>query len=153
MPLQFRNAVPADTTALSALAQTAKAHWGYPAAWLAAWRDDLTFTDDYLTAHRVLVAERSGQIVGVCAIEDHQTHWVLEHVWVAPTQHGEGIGTQLVQQALAAAAARPACPVRVVSDPNAATFYERLGGVRIGTVVAPMPDAPDRLLPTYEFYC
>lgn len=151
MPLHFRNAMPADAAALSTLAQIAKAHWGYPAAWLAAWEDDLTFTNDYLAAHRVLVAERNGQIVGVCAIEDHETHWALGHLWVAPAQHGQGIGTQLVQRALAVAAARPARPVCVVSDPNAAKFYERLGGARTGTVAAPMPGAPDRTLPTYEF--
>lgn len=41
--------------------------------------------------------------------------------------------------------------VRVLSDPHAARFYERLGAQLVAHAPAPMPGAPDRSLPVYEF--
>ncbi len=151
MPAHFRRAKPGDAPALSALARCAKAHWGYPDEWLASWSAELTLTPEYLTAQQVLVAELDGQIVGVCALEDHRTHWALEHVWVLPTAHGQGVGRELVHRSLNAAATRRGGTVRVTSDPHASAFYERLGARRAGAVVAPMPGAGDRTLPVYEF--
>ena len=143
--------MPADAAELTAVARSAKAHWGYSADWLAAWSADLTLTPEYIAAHQVLAAERDGRLVGVCALEDHQTHWALEHVWVLPSEHGQGIGRELVRRSLALAAARRSGTVQVVSDPNASAFYERLGASRTGAVDAPMPGAADRTLPLYEF--
>ena len=40
--VKIRPATPGDSAALSRIAHAAKAHWGYSAAQLAHWRDDLT---------------------------------------------------------------------------------------------------------------
>ncbi|SRR6266567_579277 len=146
-----RRAVPADAARLTALAHRAKAHWGYPPAWLAEWADALTIVPDYIERHRVFVAEQAEELLGVCAIEDHETHWSLEHVWVDPLSHGRHIGRRLVDQALAAAAAKRPGLVRVESDPHAVDFYLRLGARLAGTVKAPMEGAPERILPVLEF--
>ncbi len=39
----------------------------------------------------------------------------------------------------------------VASDPGAETFYTRLGARRVGTDPAPMPGAPDRILPVLQW--
>lgn len=39
----------------------------------------------------------------------------------------------------------------MLSDPFAEAFYLRLGARRVGSVPAPMPGAPERLLPELEF--
>lgn len=151
MPLSIRRADPDDAPCLSQLAQRAKAHWGYPAEWLATWLPQLTIGPLYLADHRVLVAENPGGVVGMCALEDRGEWWSLEHVWVEPRSIGQGVGRALVEQALALA--REVRPGRVAAeaDPNAAGFYRRLGARQVGVVPASMPGAPDRVLPVFEF--
>jgi GNAT superfamily N-acetyltransferase len=151
MQFSIRRAVSNDAPRLSQLAQRAKAHWNYPAEWLISWQPQLTIEHGYLIEHRVLVAERADRLVGMCALEDRGTWWSLEHVWVDPRSMGQGIGRALVQEALDLA--RVVRPGRVVAeaDPNAAGFYRRMGASEIGFVPAPMPGAPDRVLPVFEF--
>ncbi len=143
-----------DAPRLTALAREAKAHWGYPAAWLELWRDALTITPDYIETHTVLVASvesESEPVIGMCALEDHEDHWQLSHLWIDPRAHGRGAGRALVERALAIAARRrPGSVVRVESDPNAAGFYRRLGGRDVGSVPAPMDGDPARVLPVFE---
>jgi ribosomal protein S18 acetylase RimI-like enzyme len=151
MAISIRRALPDDASELSQLAQRAKAHWDYPAAWLNAWKPQLTIEPDYLVANHVLVAEDGSRLVGMCALEDRDTWWSLEHVWVDPGSMRQGVGRTLVQQALDLA--RAARPGRVVAeaDPNAAGFYRRMGASEIGVVPASMPGAPDRVLPVFAF--
>jgi ribosomal protein S18 acetylase RimI-like enzyme len=150
----LRPATPDDAERLTALAREAKAHWGYPAAWLEVWRDALAITPHYIETHTVLVAsvEREPEsVIGMCALEDHEDHWQLAHVWIDPRAHRLGAGRALVERALAIAARRrPGSVVRVESDPNAAGFYRRLGGREVGSVPAPMDGDPARALPVFE---
>ena len=151
MQFSIRRAVPDDAQQLSWLAQRAKAHWNYPDEWLAAWQPQLTIEPSYLSEHRVLVAEKTGGLVGMCALEDRGTWWALEHVWVDPISIGQGVGRTLVQQALDLARAVRPGRVVVEADPNAAGFYRRMGASEIGVVPASMPGAPDRVLPVFAF--
>ncbi|HMI88659.1 MAG TPA: GNAT family N-acetyltransferase [Polyangiaceae bacterium] len=151
MQFSIRRAVPDDAPQLSGLAQRAKAHWNYPAEWLTAWQPELTIAPCYLTEHRVLVAEKAGRLVGMCALEDRGTWWSLEHVWVDPGSMGQGVGRRLVQQALDLARAERPGRVVAEADPNAAGFYRRMGASEIGVVPASMPGAPDRVLPVFAF--
>jgi hypothetical protein len=52
MPFSIRRAIPDDAQQLSELARRAKAHWNYPAEWLAAWQSELTIEPRYLVEHR-----------------------------------------------------------------------------------------------------
>ena len=61
MNFALRPAIPDDAERLTALAREAKAHWGYPAAWLEVWRDALTITPDYIETHTVLVASTESE--------------------------------------------------------------------------------------------
>jgi len=76
---------------LTALARMSKASWGYPISWMDAWAPELTITPGYLELHRVTVACGARDIVGMCAIEDHDDHWMLEHVWVSPRVYRRGV--------------------------------------------------------------
>jgi N-acetylglutamate synthase-like GNAT family acetyltransferase len=151
MPIAIRRATLEDAPRLTDLARRAKAHWGYPAAWLAAWQPALTIAPAYLGTHCVLVAEGDGQPVGMCAIEDRGQWWALEHLWVDPGSIGQGVGRSLVERAMAVARASHLGRVMAEADPNAAGFYRKLGARQAGVVPAPMPGAPDRVLPVFEF--
>jgi N-acetylglutamate synthase-like GNAT family acetyltransferase len=147
----IRRATADDTDALTDLAHRAKAHWNYPPAWMRQWDAQLTILPGYLEMHEVWVADRGGTVVGMCALEDRGDRWNLEHVWVDPALHGQGIGRTLVQHAVRAAWSRRRAVVELLADPFATGFYERLGARLAGHVPAPMPGAKDRTLPRYEF--
>jgi predicted N-acetyltransferase YhbS len=147
----LRKATGDDADALTDLAHRAKAHWGYPASWMRDWDAQLTIIPGYIEMHDVWVAEQDGAIVGMCALEDRGTRWLLEHVWVEPAFHRGGIGRALVFRALETARARDARTVELLADPYASGFYERLGARYTGDVHAPMQGARDRTLPRYEF--
>lgn len=150
MNLTIRPARQSDAAAASAVACAAKAHWGYAPAVLASWEPQLRFTAAYIAAHAVFVAEIDGAVVGVCALEEHGTHRELAHLWVLPSVQGRGFGSALLHRVRTESAGRPG-PLRVASDPNAAAFYARAGGLRVGAVAAAIPSDPNRTLPVFEF--
>ena len=149
--MEIRPARIEDAETLTDLAHRAKAHWGYPGRWMRAWDAQLTISPGYLNVHDVWVAEKDGEIVGMCALEDRGDRWGLEHVWIDPSVHRQGIGTALVRHALGDAQRRRPAVVELVSDAFATGFYERLGARHVGSIAAPMPGARDRTLPRYEF--
>jgi len=151
MRFQIRAPRASDAKALTDLAQRAKAHWGYPAEWLQMWNGELTISGDYLLAHRSFVADSGGKKVGLCVLEIRGKHAELGHVWVAPECHRMGIGTALVARALEAAAKAGVRSVTILSDPFAEGFYTRLGARKLREQPAPMPGAPDRVMPVMEF--
>jgi predicted N-acetyltransferase YhbS len=66
---------------------------------------------------------------------------------VRPEAQRRGIGRRLLGAAVDAARGRGLTALRIESDPNAAAFYESCGARRVGERAAPMPGAPDRVLP------
>lgn len=142
----LREATPADRAALSELAYAAKAHWGYPEAWLALWRSDLELPEEAFGGWDLLVIEEKGEIRGTVWIRDEpgSDGAEVEGLWVHPESMGRGLGRALMSEAMDRARGRSRRHLRVVSDPHAVTFYERLGAVRIGT----QPSSPaGRTLP------
>lgn len=150
MTVLIRPAELTDANATSSVAWAAKAHWGYAPELLETWATQLRFTDAYLSAHTVLVAERDGVVVGVGALEDHGTHREIGHLWVLPAAQGRGIGRALLRRLLDKCGTRPGT-VRVESDPNAAGFYARAGGKCVGAIAAPILADLHRVLPVFEF--
>jgi GNAT superfamily N-acetyltransferase len=149
-PLEIRRAAPEDAARLTVIARAAKAHWGYPAAWLTTWEPVLTITPDYVQSATVFVGVREAEPIGFYALEPRGERWSLEHMWVEPGKHGGGAGRSLFTHALGTVRAlRPGVLV-IESDPFAAGFYARMGARQTGTVAAPMDGDPDRQLPVFE---
>jgi len=146
MLIEIRRATTSDSARATELARTAKAHWGYPSEWLEAWSDDLMVTAEGIERHATFVASIDGEVVGICQLQQSDDHTMLEHVWVDPTRHRQGVGRALVEHARRVARG----VIAIVSDPNAEEFYAKLGARRVGDVPAPMPGAPLRVLPLME---
>ena len=144
--MRVREASVQDAEELTTLARESKATWGYPEAWLRAWEPDLLISPDYIGVNLVLVAEEEGQIVGMIGVEVGREGPEIGHLWVAPGAQGRGVGRVLVGEVLELAADCGWASLRVVSDPNAEPFYERMGAVRVGGVSAPV-GGEDRTLP------
>ncbi len=147
MRIEIRRATSSDSERATELARRAKAHWGYPAEWLAAWETELAITAADIDQHRTYVASLEGEVVGICQLQEGERGAMLENVWVDPRCHGRGVGRTLVEHALSEAQG----VIAVISDPNAEEFYVKLGARRVGEINAPMPGAPARTLPLLEF--
>jgi GNAT superfamily N-acetyltransferase len=143
----IRRAVAADADTLSATAQAAKRHWGYPEPWLASWRPTLTFSAGQVETLQAYVIEDSGRVGGFYVLVPGTPRWTLDHLWVRPEVMGQGLGRQLVADALARARGAGAVGLDIEADPNAESFYRHLGGRRVGEVAAPVTGAPERRLP------
>ncbi len=148
----IRPAIADDAAAASCVALAAKAFWGYAPEVLDKWRPLLRFTADYIARHMVFVADLDGAVVGVCSLEEHGKHRELAHLWVHPSAQGRGLGKAMLHRVRTAVAGRRG-PLRLASDPNAAAFYLRLGGRRVGAISAAIPTEPNRTLPVFEFDC
>jgi predicted N-acetyltransferase YhbS len=148
--LEIRPSRTADAAQLTKLAHRAKASWGYPSTWMNRWSSALTLTRAYLKTHPGFVAEQDGKIVGMCMLELRLVNARLEHVWIDPDYQRQGIGRALVARALEEVAATGEKFVTIESDPFAEEFYLKLGARRTSFVRAPMPGAPDRILPVLE---
>jgi GNAT superfamily N-acetyltransferase len=149
--MEIRPASASEADELSALAMSAKAHWGYAQALLHEWRSQLSITPEEIRSRPTFVITAHGQITGFYSLEPGNEAWKLEHFWVRPEFMGRGIGTQLLRHALQAAQGGGAARVTVDADPNAAAFYLRRGATKVGEVPAPIPGEADRVRPQLKF--
>lgn len=101
--ITIRPALPSEAEQLTQLAHAAKAHWGYPADWIAAWQEALTLTAAFIEQQTVYVACIGEQVVGVYALEAEEETLYLAHLWVHPQHMKQGIGCALMEHALTTA--------------------------------------------------
>lgn len=147
-PLRFREPRADEAPALTRIARSAKAAWGYRDEWLGTWEPELAIRPEDLARWRFRVAcDPSGELRGFIAWHEGMPRWTIEHLWVAPAAMRQGVGTALLRAAIEAAVAGGAAGLEIDSDPNAMAFYVRLGARHVADLPAPMPGAPDRVLP------
>lgn len=142
--VKVRRARSGDEAALTALALRAKASWGYDEAFMAACREELTFTEQKMTAWSVWVAEADGELAGMIALSLGGVAEV-EEFFVEPRLQGRGLGTILMAELVAAARSAGVKTLEVDADPNAESIYERLGFATVGR--SPSGSIPGRWLP------
>jgi N-acetylglutamate synthase-like GNAT family acetyltransferase len=144
--MQIRKATTEDAPVLTRIAHDAKRHWGYPEHWINHWQDDLTISADFVAANQVYVAEREGSLLGFYALITREEKAELDHLWVAPAHIGAGVGKKLFLHAMRTAAGQGVDAVEILSDPNAAGFYRKMGAHQIGEATSEIDGQP-RTLP------
>jgi GNAT superfamily N-acetyltransferase len=144
--MRIREASTDEADALTAIAQDAKRHWGYPDHWIQRWESDLTISSDFVSSNPVYVAEQDGELMGFYALIVRDGKAELEHMWVVPRFIGQGIGKELFIHAMQEAAGQNVSAVEISSDPNAEGFYRKMGAKKIGEVASEI-DGEQRILP------
>jgi N-acetylglutamate synthase-like GNAT family acetyltransferase len=144
--VKIRKASTTEAARLTRIAHDAKKHWGYPEHWLAHWQEDLTITPEFIAANQVYVAEREGDLLGFYALVIKNEKAELDHLWVAPPHIGSGVGKELFLHAMQTAARKSIDSVEIVSDPNAAGFYRKMGAHQVGEATSEIDGQP-RTLP------
>jgi predicted N-acetyltransferase YhbS len=152
--LHIRPARSGEAALLTELCIRAKAHWGYDSAFMAAAARLLRIRESEIGTGGVLTALRNENTAtpsGVAVVVPLRRPgwWELSHLFVDPESFGSGIGRALFQAAIALAADKGATHVSILSDPNAAPFYSKLGARRCGE--APSGVERSRMLPLFEF--
>ena len=132
MEITIRRAHPGDASRLTEIARLAKAHWGYPAAWLALWAADLAVSPEFIERNLVSCAASGERLVGFYALRMYGRTAELEHLWVHPDAMGRGIGRALFEHAARESKSRGAGEVKIVSDLNDEAFYRHMGARRVG---------------------
>lgn len=129
----IRKATPADTTAMTKLITAAKAHWGYPNAWMQLWQDELTITPQKLDERDFFVGVEGDELVFVYSLSQlDETRYELEDCWVAAEHIGHGFGRILFDDVKKRLGSLGAKRLKIISDPNAAGFYRRMGAEQTG---------------------
>jgi GNAT superfamily N-acetyltransferase len=157
--ITIRLARRGEAPSLTELCTRSKAYWGYDAAFMAAAARTIEIRERDIRAKRVLMAvsdfnsaRDSVQVplLGVAAVApmDSRGLFDLSHLFVAPEAFSQGIGRALFDAAVQLAMAQGARRLSILSDPNAAGFYEKLGAERRGE--APSDAVPGRMLPLFE---
>lgn len=145
MPL--RSALVADLPALNEIAYSAKAHWGYDAEQLEAWRTDLEVDANSLSGKPVVVHKENGRPIGFVQVSADTEPWEIWALWVHPAHMGRGIGKALLAEAMRLAAEHGQHELAIDADPNAEGFYLAVGARVTGAVAAPIKGQPMRVRP------
>jgi len=142
----IRKAATEEADALTRIAHDAKRHWGYPEHWIQHWQDDLTISPEFISTNDVFVAETDDGVVGFYALIVREQNAELDHMWVTPAHIGSGVGKLLFVHAMDRAAAAKMTSVEILSDPNAESFYRKMGAYRTGEQTSEI-DGELRVLP------
>jgi ribosomal protein S18 acetylase RimI-like enzyme len=124
----LRRATADDLPALNALMQASGAYRDHYAPMLQGY----AATSAQVAADHMVLAERHGEILGFYSLIT-EGEPELDLMFVADAAQGLGLGERLFRDMAQAAAARGIDAVKIVSNPPAAGFYERMGAVRVAT--------------------
>ncbi|MDX1378282.1 MAG: GNAT family N-acetyltransferase [Anaerolineales bacterium] len=149
MEIKIRRAVPNDAPALSAIAYSAKAHWGYPKRWMEIWKPQFDFLPVYFEERDSWVAEVDGKPIAFYTLEERDNKAWIENLWVHPDYMGKRIGKQLFMHALTRSRQKGHLILQLEADPNALGFYENMGMYKVGETNYPI-EGQTRILPVME---
>jgi ribosomal protein S18 acetylase RimI-like enzyme len=144
--MRFRKARPDEAESLTRLVMEAKAHWGYRAEQLEAWRPSLAVTAEQLRSQPAFVLE-ADSVVGFYSLRVVDAACELDNLWVAPSEVGRGHGRELLAHAVNMARSMGLREIVIDADPNAEKFYVHCGAVVTGAVPAPIEGQPRRTRP------
>lgn len=146
--MKIIRATPNDADSLTQIAISAKRHWNYPEVWIQHWLPQLTISPEYISANEVWMIDDEKPI-GFYALSQSEEDWELGHLWVLSNYIGQGIGKQLLEHAIERCKLLNISTLKIFSDPNAQTFYEKMGAKKIGEDHSDL-FGEDRVLPVME---
>jgi GNAT superfamily N-acetyltransferase len=146
----IRPAHPDEAALITTLMRRSKAHWGYDAEFLA-----LVMPEMYISIEQIASAagfyvheDGSGYVVGFYHLSVNEKGLRLEDLFIDPEVIGSGYGKRLWDHAVETAKRLGYTAFTLEADPNAETFYLKMGAVRIGTRESHIPG---RYLPQMKY--
>jgi len=128
------------------MALESKRSWGYDDDFIELCRAELTLSQHDISSGLVFVAEDAvGIVVGFYMLSKFPRP-EMKMLFVSPDVLGQGIGKELVRDALGVARSLGWKNLVIESEPFAASFYEHLGAQLVGTSPS---ESTGRTLPLY----
>lgn len=147
--ISIRRVMAEEAEVLSQIAQSAKAHWGYPKRWMEIWTPFLTFSPEYFVEHEGWTAVLDNKPIGFYTLHERNGNAWVDDLWVLPEYIGQGVGRQLFLDAISRARQMGYERLQLEADPNAVGFYEKMGMHKIGERYSEVDGEP-RILPIME---
>jgi GNAT superfamily N-acetyltransferase len=144
--------VPVSAEYLEELTQVtikSKRYWNYPEGWMEIWMPNLTITSEYIASNETWMAVVDYKPVAYYSLKQNGEDLWLDNLWVLPEFSGQGIGRNLIEHAMERARIREFASLKIEADPNAASFYEKMGARKIGEHHSEVDGQP-RVLPVME---
>jgi ribosomal protein S18 acetylase RimI-like enzyme len=130
---KIRHARSDEADLLTELNLRSKAYWGYDEAFMELVRDDMQVTTDAILNDHVYVLENNeNRIVGFYELKVVGNHLHLESLFIDPETMGSGYGRILFNHAANLAVELGYTEFTLEADPNAETFYLKMGAQRVG---------------------
>jgi GNAT superfamily N-acetyltransferase len=142
-------AKPEHADALTKITLAAKRHWNYPEHWMQIWLPMLVILPDYISTHETWMAQVNSRPVAYYSLKQTANELWLDNLWVLPEHMGRGIGKQLFQHAIERGCSYGASVLKIEADPNAESFYKRMGAKKIDEHHGEVAGQP-RILPVLE---
>ena len=142
-------AQPEHADAIIQIAIAAKRHWNYPEHWIQFWIPQLTISTDYIVSNEVWMMLDKEKPIAFYALSQDEDGYELGHLWVSPDHIGKGIGKLLFTHALERCKLLNISSLKIYADPNAQTFYEKMGARKISEYHSDL-FGEDRVLPIME---
>jgi GNAT superfamily N-acetyltransferase len=147
---EILRAFPEHADQLTQITIAAKRHWNYPETWMQLWIPVLTISAEYISENETWMAVVDDRLGAYYSLKlDGEGLW-LDNLWVLPEFMAQGIGGSLIKHALERSLARGAAVLKIEADPNAESFYEKMGARKIGERYHGELDGQPRILPVME---
>jgi GNAT superfamily N-acetyltransferase len=147
--MKIERAIAEQAGELTSLTIASKRHWNYPDKWIQIWLPLMTVSPEYIRENETWAALEDGRCVGYYSLKRDGGFLWLDNLWILPEFMGQGIGRGLFQHALERSRAIGANALRIESDPNAQSFYEKMGARQVGEQHTEVDGQP-RMLPVME---
>ena len=122
-----------DHEMLTEITKKSKAYWGYSEEQILKWNNNLTITQDYIKANDVFKLITNNIIVGYYSyFSEGEKSIILDNLFVLPDYIGKGFGKYLMTDFLNRMKDAKIEKIILDSEPNAESFYSKMGFVKIG---------------------
>ena len=144
----IRKAKAEEAIFLSNLALRSKSYWGYSEEFIEACRPHIYVDKEYIEKWPVVVAELNNNIIGFFSLKQIDSENRLDNLWIEPKFIKCGYGKILFSESIKHAKDLGWNYFRLAGEPDAVTFYEKMGATLIGEIQSRLRD--DLFLPHME---
>lgn len=122
-----------DNEILTAITKKSKAYWGYSAEQIQKWDKNLTISQDYIRNNATFKLIDNDLIIGYYSyVSENEKTVKLDNLFILPEHIGKGFGKQLLLDFLNRMKEQKTEKIILDSEPNAESFYSKMGFVKIG---------------------
>mgnify|MGYP006147949365 FL=1 len=137
-----------DNEILTEITKKSKAYWGYSDEQMESWSELLTITKNYIETNKVYKLVVDKLTVGYYSyVYLNEKEVKLDNLFVMPSYIGKGFGKLLMVNFLTEIENSEVEKITLDSEPNAASFYESFGFIKVGQIETSIKD---RYLPIME---